>query len=76
MEPEGSLSWSQVRVTGHYSEPYVTSDVARPLVAGGRGGLQMGGGGCCEYMEYAVADSLQGVVLQLVGWCGADNFPP
>jgi hypothetical protein len=26
--------------------------------------------GSCEYNEYAVADSRQGVVLQLGGWAG------
>jgi len=34
-------------------------------------GSPLGTCGSCEYIEYAVADSRQGMVLQLGGW--ADN---
>jgi hypothetical protein len=40
--------------------------MARPQVADG--GTASRYGGSCEYIEQAVADSRQGVVLQLGGW--------
>jgi len=32
------------------------------------GGTASNMGGSCKYIEYTVAESRQGVVLQLVGW--------
>jgi hypothetical protein len=32
--------------------------------------------GSCEYIEQAVVDSLQGVVLQVGSWRGANNSSP
>jgi len=40
--------------------------MARPQVADKGAALNMEGS--CEYIEYAVADSRQGVVLQFGGW--------
>jgi len=40
--------------------------MARPQVADG--GMDSSMEGSCEYIEYAVMDSRQGVVLQLGGW--------
>ena len=40
--------------------------MARPQFADG--GTASSVEGSCEYIEYAVADSRQGVVLQLGGW--------
>ena len=40
-------------------------DMARPQVADGGTASDMEGS--CEYIEYAIADSRQGVVLQLGG---------
>jgi hypothetical protein len=69
MEPEGSLPQSLVTVTCPYPEPVrgpCHHGMARLQVADGGTASKMEGS--CEYIEYAVADSRQEVVLQLGGW--------
>ena len=46
--------------------------MARPQVA--HGGTACNMEGSCEYIEIAVADSRQGVVLQLGGWTTCYKF--
>ena len=61
-------SYCAIFSVAHYF-PYVGRchhDLARPQVADGRTACNKEGS--CEYIEWAVADNWQGVILQLWGW--------
>jgi hypothetical protein len=87
MKPEGSLSCSQEPSTGPYPEPD-QSNLYRSISVGplstwhdasSRCGWRRrppGMEGSCEYIEYAIADSQQGMVLQLESWAWTNNSSP
>ena len=70
MEPECSLPHSQVTATCPYPQPAQSSPCHHAMVLPQvtDGGTASNMEGSCEYIEKAVADSRQGMVIQLGGW--------